>query len=190
MCSARAQLTPAHELPGGLLIRTDQALAELRQLHDDVDRRAAALAVLHGERLQCGRGCAACCIDDLSVCQIEAERIRCAHPELLAEAPPHPEGACAFLSADGACRIYADRPYVCRTQGLPLRWLDEDSKGEIHERRDICELNLAGPPLDGLEDDACWLLGPAELDLDRIERRWRAGPPLRVRLRELFRRTR
>lgn len=188
--SALPRQPPANEPARGRVIRTEHALAALRQLHDDVDRRAADLAALHSDRLQCRRGCAACCIDDLSVSQIEAERIRSAHPKLLAEAAPHPEGACAFLSEDGACRIYADRPYVCRTQGLPLRWLDEDADGEIHEQRDICELNLAGPSIDGLEDEACWLLGPSELALDRIEQRWRPGPQLRVRLRELFRTTR
>ena len=34
-----------------------------------------------------------------------------------------PEGACAFLDGEGGCRVYPDRPYVCRTQGLPLRWI-------------------------------------------------------------------
>ena len=44
-------------------------------------------------------------------------------PEVL-RSEPHPPGACAMLDADGACRVYAARPYVCRTQGLPLRWAE------------------------------------------------------------------
>ncbi|MCP5067948.1 MAG: hypothetical protein GY946_15410 [bacterium] len=126
----------------------------------------------------------------MSVCQIEAERIRKAHPTLLAESAPRQEGACAFLSDDDRCRIHADRPYVCRTQGLPLRWLDENQDLEILEHRSICELNLPGPSITGLEEEACWLLGPTELELDRIEQQWRPGPQLRVQLRALFQRAR
>lgn len=159
---------------------------DLHRLHDDVDRRVEALRSEHEDRLRCRRGCASCCIDGLSVSQIEAEHIRRTHPTLLAEATPHSEGACAFLAADDTCRIYPDRPYVCRTQGLPLRWIDEDRNLEIHEHRDICELNLAGPPLGDLAAEACWLLGPTELAIDRIERSWHPGPQLRIRLRDLF----
>jgi len=172
------------------LSATEEALAALRRLHENVDRRAEALRAEHADRLQCGLGCAACCLDGLSVSQIEAERIRRAHPTLLTEGLPHAEGACAFLSDDDACRIYSDRPYVCRTQGLPLRWLAEDQEGEIQEHRDICELNLVGPPLAGLDEEACWLLGPTELAIDRIEQSWRPGPQLRVGLRTLFERER
>src|SRR5262245_46152814 len=100
----------------------DESQRELRALHDEVDARAAALAQRHAGRLRCGRGCSACCVDELTVFEVEAERIRRAHTDLLVSGEPHAAGACAFLDAHGACRIYADRPYVCRTQGLPLRW--------------------------------------------------------------------
>ncbi|MCP5059351.1 MAG: YkgJ family cysteine cluster protein [bacterium] len=177
---------PAREFTRPPLSDSNEALAALHRLHGDVDRRAEALRAEHADRLQCARGCASCCIDGLSVSQIEAEGIRRGHPALLAEANPHSEGACAFLSEDDSCRIYPNRPYVCRTQGLPLRWLDEDQDQEIREHRDICELNLAGPPLTGLRPEACWLLGPTELAIDRIEQSWRPGPQLRVLLRDLF----
>ena len=181
----------------------DAAQLALRALHDEVNARAAALARRHVGRLRCGRGCSACCQDGLTVFEVEAERIRRAHPELLADGTPHPAGACAFLDAEGACRVYADRPYVCRTQGLPLRWLEEDAAGQVAERRDICPLNEAAPPLTAsgarseakpsevplelLPDDACWTLGETEGRLAALQAAQDGGALRRVALRSLFR---
>jgi hypothetical protein len=161
---------------------------ELRALHEDVDRAAGALAERHRARLRCGRGCNACCTDGLTVFAAEAERIRAAHGELLASGRPHPPGACAFLGDAGECRIYPDRPYVCRTQGLPLRWLDE-ADGEAVDRRDICPLNEAGEPLEALAPDDCWTLGPVEDRLRRLQAAADGGALRRVALRSLFARS-
>jgi hypothetical protein len=166
----------------------EAALAELRALHAEVDARAAGLAARHADRLRCGRGCSACCIDGLSVFEVEAARIARAHADLLAAGAPHAPGACAFLDADGGCRIYADRPYVCRTQGLPLRVVYEGEDGEIGEARDICEKNLAGPPLASLPEDALWPIGPVEERLAALQARLDGGAGRRVALRALFRR--
>ncbi|NQZ98553.1 MAG: YkgJ family cysteine cluster protein [Myxococcales bacterium] len=162
------------------------ALDALDGLYEEVDRDATALAKRHAERLQCRRGCSGCCVDDISVSAAEAERIRRGAPPVLTEVP-HPAGACAFLDADGACRVYAHRPYVCRTQGLPLRWFERRAGGDV-ELRDICELNVAGPPLEALPDDDCWLLGPAEARLREISELLPGGAAGRIRLRSLFRR--
>ncbi|TDJ17510.1 MAG: YkgJ family cysteine cluster protein [Deltaproteobacteria bacterium] len=164
----------------------ERALTALHSLHAEVDERAAELAVRHVGRLRCGRGCSACCIDDLSVLEIEAERIRRGHARLLASGTAGPSGACAFLDAEGACRIYADRPYVCRTQGLPLRWFSESPSGEIQEQRDICELNLDGPPIEGLDADDVWLIGPYEGRLAALQDGLDGGKSQRVSLRSLF----
>lgn len=170
--------------------RRRAALRALRALHDEIDRAAAGLAAHHAERLRCGRGCSACCVDDLTVAAVEAERIRAAHPALLADEAPHPSGACALLDAEGACRVYGERPSVCRSQGLPLRLLVEDEQGEIREHRDICPLNVeGGPPLEALEEDACWLIGPFELRLAAIEAAFTGEEDTdatRVPLRALF----
>lgn len=160
----------------------------LRRLHDEVDRAAGALAERHRERLRCGRGCSACCVDDLTVFEVEAERIRSGHPDLLRDGVPHPPGACAFLGDAGECRVYAERPYVCRTQGLPLRWLEAGASGETVERRDICPLNEAGEPLEALAEDACWTLGPVEDRLRHLQEAAGDGAPRRVSLRALFHR--
>lgn len=164
----------------------------VERIHADVDRAARRLTVLHTERLRCARGCHDCCVDDLTVFQIEADRIRRHHEALLTSGAPHPEGACAFLDHDGACRVYEHRPYVCRTQGLPLRWIDEVD-GELAELRDICPLNEAGAPLEELAEEACWELGPIEERLAQAELEAGRGADgsgarqARVRLRDLFR---
>ena len=137
----------------------------------------------------CNLDCTDCCIDGLSVFEIEADRIRDRCGELLTTGVPHPEGACAFLdpAGSGACRIYAHRPYVCRTQGLPLRWLDGDDDDTV-ERRDICPLNEAGPAIESLPDEACWTLGPYEGRLATIQS-VEHGRLVRVALRGLFAKT-
>jgi hypothetical protein len=163
----------------------EAALADLVHLHQEVERKVATLEAVLSERLRCGARCAGCCLDDLSVLQIEAERIRSSAAELLRQAP-HPPGACAFLDPAGQCRIYTYRPYVCRTQGLPLRWFEEDENGEIRERRDICPLNLTALPLAALPEDRVWTLGPFEERLVDIQERWMGKGARRIRLRDLF----
>lgn len=166
----------------------EEAFASLRALHEEIDRDAGRLANEHAERLRCHRGCSACCLDDLTVVSVEAERIRRAHPELLRVGAPHPVGGCAFLDEAGACRIYADRPSVCRSQGLPLRVFFEDEEDEIQEHRDICSLNLpGGPALDTLDEESLWLIGPRELRLAAIEDAFAGEDAQRTRLRDLFR---
>jgi uncharacterized protein len=162
------------------VLGTDTVVA----LHADISRETHHLHVLHAARLQCRRGCSSCCVDDLTVFESEAAHIRLHHAALLASGTPHVVGACAFLDRDGSCRIYAARPYVCRTQGLPLRWVEE-REGGATELRDICPLNEEGEPIEALSADACWSIGPVEerlVCLDLI------GPTRtsRARLRDLF----
>lgn len=159
----------------------------VERLHTAVDTSAAPLVETHASRLQCRAGCSDCCTDGLTVFTIEAEAIRRHHPDLLENGIPHAPGGCAFLDAEGACRIYAQRPYVCRTQGLPLRWLEEDEdENEIIESRDICPKNLEGPPLETLAADDCWTLGPFEQRLADRQHTADGNKGERVALRALF----
>ena len=156
----------------------------IASLHASVDARVAVLERQHAERLRCRTGCTDCCVDGLTVFAVEAERIRRAFPEVLGGERPGPVGACAMLGPDGACRVYAARPQVCRTQGLPLRWFAEGPDGAVVEHRDICPLNDPGPPVESLEPDACWLIGPAEGGVARLQQA--TGSFERVALRDLF----
>ena len=157
----------------------EQALQYVDQLHRLVDELVAPLEDRHAQRLACKRGCHGCCVDGLTVFALEAELILRRHRQTLAE-EPHPDGACAMLDHQGACRIYADRPYVCRTQGLPLRWARDGV-----EHRDICPLNEAdGAPIEALPDEACWTIGPVETRLAAVQEAVDGGR--RVALRALF----
>ena len=161
----------------------------VERLHAVVDEVAAPIERANATRLQCRVGCADCCVDGVTVFDIEAAVIRRHHAELLAMAEPHPAGACAFLDDNNHCRIYDHRPYVCRTQGLPLRWLeeDEDVPGDIVESRDICPKNVdGGPPLEILEAEACWTIGPFEERLAKRQAEVDDGRGDRIALRSLF----
>jgi uncharacterized protein len=159
----------------------------IERFHAAVDEVAKPIADRHGERLRCRAGCHSCCTDDITVFEVEADRIVARHQELLEHGEPHAEGACAFLDTEGRCRIYEERPYVCRTQGLPLRWIEDDDDDGPYEARDICPLNdEGGPPLEELESDALWSIGPFEERLSRRQRDVDGGEGRRVALRELF----
>lgn len=151
----------------------------IEDLHDEVEARVKALAERHRERMVCRRGCFGCCVDDISVFAVEAARIQKSAPELLANGTPYPIGQCAFLGSEGECRIYDVRPYVCRTQGLPLRWIDEEAEAEY---RDICPLNDESSPIEELAAEECWTLGEFEERLAVLQ-----GDGTRVKLRDLFR---
>lgn len=164
---------------------TERAAAALTRIHADIARVSKHLHVIHARRLHCEKGCHACCVDDLTVFSIEADLIVAQHAALLQTGVPHAPGHCAFLDEAGACRVYEERPYVCRTQGLPLRWVEDDV-----EYRDICPLNDVDPMEESIElipSAACFALGPTEERLARLELE-SSEPRARMHLRDLFRR--
>ena len=158
----------------------------IAHIHAEIDNLAVPIAQLHAHRIQCRHGCHACCIDDLTVFEVEADTIRRHYPDLLSAGTPHLPGGCAFLDEHGGCRIYAHRPYVCRTQGLPLRWLDELEDGTPVEMRDICPLNEEGTPIEILPAAQCWTIGPFESALADLQHDADDGQMRRVALRSLF----
>ena len=76
---------------------------------------------------------------------------------------------------------------MCRTQGLPLRWIDQSS-GE--EQRGICPLNGTADDLRDIASDDCWTIGPVEGRLAGLQVEMQHGegfvPPRRIALRALF----
>ncbi len=167
----------------------DKTIEWVEAFHAVVDEVAAPIERANAERLQCRVGCADCCVDGVTVFEVEAAVIRKHYAKFLATAEPRSAGACAFLDNNNHCRIYDHRPYVCRTQGLPLRWLEEDDEvpGDIVESRDICPKNVGGgPPLETLEADACWTIGPFEERLAKRQALVDGGRGDRIALRSLF----
>lgn len=156
-----------------------RVIEQVERLHAAVDAMVAPLTAHHTERLKCRAGCTGCCVDELSVFEVEAAIIQRHHAELLANESPHPIGRCAFLDSAGRCRIYLQRPYVCRTQGLPLRWIEGEA-----ELRDICELNETPEPIEVIAAEHCWTLGPVEARLQSLQTE--VDPGARIKLRDLF----
>jgi hypothetical protein len=121
-------------------------LAQYRALLAKVDVFWERALAVQPAAFRCAAGCVSCCTQRLSVFAVEAEAIRAhlADPgfdpavraRLRAEAGD--PDRCAFL-ADGRCAIYAARPVICRTHGLPVR---------VDGRVDWCPLNFTDAPPD------------------------------------------
>ena len=151
----------------------------------DVQNEVRRLEIVYGDRLRCKSGCSACCVDDITVYEVEAENIRLYHKCLNGNCTPGPSGKCAFLTEEGACKIYRARPYVCRTQGLPLRWVEELSNGNIADMRDICRLNEKEISVETLNEESCWTIGSWEARLANLQANLYRGIMTRISLREL-----
>lgn len=148
---AQRQLPPPPVEYGALQKRVDA-------FSDEVTRRRAA-------DFECRSGCAGCCHVELAVSAVEAAAIthhfaqladvdrqslrttlkaHLSRPVVSDEDP-----RCVMLRDDDTCAIYAARPLVCRSQGLPLlypaevipeaarRGLSEDGRALT-----ICPLNF------------------------------------------------
>lgn len=161
-------------------------MESLETFHEQVESEVRRLTGLLGASLHCGLGCCGCCVDDLTVFEVEAEHIRDHHGLLLLSDSAHPEGVCAFLDEEGGCRIYEHRPYVCRTQGLPLRWIEEGPDDDLYEMRDVCPVNEADCDVLTLEAGECWTIGPFEERLQAIQLAYHKGSLDRCALRSLF----
>lgn len=104
-------------------------LAAYENLTTEIDRRIKEL--IHqpfSANLQCRPGCSDCCIA-FSVLPLEAAILREAlsrtqRPVLTLLL----ENRCVFLQENDLCSLYERRPVLCRTQGMALAYLDEESK--------------------------------------------------------------
>lgn len=74
-------------------------------------------------RIGCRPGCSSCCLA-FSVLPLEAAMLQQGITPAAAAAGRREEERCVFLSG-GLCSAYQHRPVICRTQGLPLAYVDE-----------------------------------------------------------------
>ena len=141
-----------------------EAMSGYADLLDGVDRLAVRLSERYGTHLVCGAGCAGCCRCDLSVFTVEAAAVESALLALPVESrrrivdlareaqerEVRGEPVSCPCLLDDRCVIYAARPTICRTQGLPLLYEIEDGTREV----DFCPLNFSKPgATDELEED-------------------------------------
>lgn len=126
----------------------------LKQLHQKISEHHQKVEKTYPEGMTCKNGCSRCCYVNLSVFPIEAQFIRDWFNNLPIEKIEElkkeweKEGrlaenffgktvsACPFLKNE-SCTIYEARPVICRTQGLPLKFT-EDQEVAI----DACPLNF------------------------------------------------
>ena len=137
------------------------ALVAYRQLVAKLDAFCQSLSERFPEQLACRACCDSCC-RHLTLFPVEAAALQEAlrllpaeqFTELQQRARQCPdEGPCPLLQA-GLCRLYAARPLICRSHGLPLLLREGDQT-----RIDHCPLNFTG---------CTSLPGSAVLDLEAL----------------------
>lgn len=108
-------------------------------LRTKIDNHAHELEKIHSNEMQCKKGCDRCCMD-YSIFPIEFYSIvndlktNGLKPKTLGNSD---KSACIFLK-NSVCTIYEHRPIICRTHGLPLLFMNENSEWELS----ACELNF------------------------------------------------
>ncbi len=133
----------------------------------EVDTEFAAIHERHTARMQCRAGCSACCRARLSITKIEEAFLRrglaglteSRRGELAARTKETGRETCPALDNDGRCGIYAFRPLICRSYGVPLR-----HRGAVPMVQppvvDVCDLNFTEtslkllPPGDAFDQTA------------------------------------
>jgi len=136
----------------------------LSELWKKVDAFFERVVARYPGALACASGCSDCCHRELTVTAAEAARIeravRCLDdPQRarLARRARAPSGACVALEADGRCAIYPARPVVCRSHGVPIRYVEPGARGKhVLPMLDVCPKNFEGHDL-ATVDAACVL---------------------------------
>ncbi|WP_297089684.1 YkgJ family cysteine cluster protein [uncultured Draconibacterium sp.] len=117
----------------------NQHFSAYKKLRDSIDKRVKELEKEHKSHLKCKAGCDLCCMD-YNIFPIEFYSILHALQEkkqLPQVAAKNDASACIFLNSH-CCAIYDERPIICRTHGLPLLFMNEESQWELS----ACELNF------------------------------------------------
>jgi Fe-S-cluster containining protein len=136
-------------------------LANYRTLVERVDALGQRIETEFRAQIACRRGCDACC-RHLSLFWVEGVALALALDELSEPVAAEirerarraaADGPCPLLDA-GACLLYAARPIICRTHGLPLL-----AGGGEARRIDYCPENFR---------DIDTLPAGAVIDLDRL----------------------
>lgn len=116
----------------------DQIREQYNSLVSEVDLLVDALADRLQDHIRCAPGCSSCC-RAFSLCSLEASLLATLHRSVSSVSLPRVDDRCRLL-VDDRCSIYAHRPLICRTQGLPIGYVDE-----LHKQVEVsaCPLNFA-----------------------------------------------
>lgn len=139
----------------------ENVLDNYRQLLTRIDALCHGIKEALSEHITCSEGCSSCCTA-ITLFPVEAAALVAALeqlPEEDAEAirrhvAEHANGERCPLLAHHRCLLYAARPIICRTHGLPILYTDGQERTV-----DCCPLNLT-------EGES--LAGSAIIDLDKL----------------------
>lgn len=108
------------------------------ELIEEVDRATAQLSTRLQGFVRCAPGCSSCC-RSFSVFPLEAALIEDQAGKRQPQQPQQSHQSCPLL-IEQRCSVYAQRPLICRTQGLPIAYVDE-----ISEQIEVsaCRLNFS-----------------------------------------------
>ena len=124
-------------------------IEQYRGLRENIDRLAGDIQKAHGENIVCRKGCCGCCVN-LTVFPVEFYAILDDLKKAGVEGIEFDESAsCGFLK-DGACQIYAYRPMICRTHGLPIVFYNEEVE-PAEFSVSFCDMNFADADFDEIE---------------------------------------
>ena len=128
---------------------SDTSRDRLRHLLRTIDHDVEPVVQRYRANIECAKGCSDCCHQTFRISNLEGAYLR----EGLAEASVEVRAdilerartyeadtrtPCPVLSTEGACRLYAHRPRICRKYGIPL-W-----NPERPDRVDTCPKNFVG----------------------------------------------
>lgn len=125
---------------------SDALLANYHQLLERVDALCRSIEAECSGQIVCHRGCDACCrhlrlfpVEAAALAEALHETSPSLRAQLQAAAAGRSESDPCPLLTDGACQLYAARPIICRTHGLPLLTGVDGSR-----KVDFCPLNFTG----------------------------------------------
>ncbi|MCB9761874.1 MAG: YkgJ family cysteine cluster protein [Alphaproteobacteria bacterium] len=122
----------------------EDPLRNLRALRHKVAHHADRVMASHAARFACRAGCDGCCQTERTVTDVEfaalAPAVAALSPDTRAALREAQGQGCSLL-LDGRCAVYAERPLICRSHGLPLVM-----EGQL----DVCPLNFTDTPLEAL----------------------------------------
>lgn len=140
---------------------TATLLDNYRQLTARVDALCGGIESALGTEITCSEGCSSCCTA-ITIFPVEAAALQDALESLpeqeVASIRRHvadnTSGECCPLLSNNRCLLYASRPVICRTHGLPITYTEDNQ-----QKSDCCPLNLT---------ETKTVSGADTIDLDKL----------------------
>ena len=136
-------------------------LDNYRQLVIKIDALCQGIEAALGGQIICSAGCSSCCTA-ITIFPVEAAALQDALDALPVHESEairqhvmqHTDGERCPLLSHHRCLLYASRPIICRTHGLPIVYSEEGQ-----HKSDCCPLNL---------NETGSLPGSSTVDLDKL----------------------